>query len=231
MKSKKIRKKAIHSGRYLFKTCVKWIPLFFLNMLRNYVSVSETIKDVGRFMKEISIHGRGGQGSLVLAQFIAIAALEDGKYGQAFPFLGGGGERVGKPIMAFCRLDDQPIRLRSRVSKADYAIVQDVTILYEVDVLDGLKPGGMILVNTDKAPEALGLKDDFKLFTFSADNLAREILGRPIVNTALLGAFSAMTREVSLHAALNAVRSKFPGNLGEKNAQVVEKSYQMLAGE
>jgi len=182
-------------------------------------------------MKEISIHGRGGQGSLVLAQFMAIAALEDGKYGQAFPFLGGGGERRGKPIIAFCRLDEQPIRLRSRIGKADYAIVQDVTILNEVDVLDGLKPGGMILVNTDKAPETLGLKDDFKLFTFSADNLAREILGRPIMNTALLGAFSAMTGEVSLQAALNAVRSKFPGDLGEKNAQVVEKSYQMLAGE
>jgi len=200
-------------------------------MLRNGISLYETTKDAGGFMKEISIHGRGGQGSLVLAQFMAIAALEDGKYGQAFPFLGGGGERRGKPIMAFCRLDDQPIRLRSRVSKADYAIVQDVTILNEVDVLDGLKPGGMILVNTDKASKALGLRGDFKLFTFSAGNLAREILGRPIMNTALLGAFSAMTGEVSLQAALNAVRSKFPGNLGEKNAQVVEKSYQMLAGE
>ena len=92
-------------------------------------------------MKEISIHGRGGQGSLVLAQFMAIAALEDGKYGQAFPFLGGGGERRGKPIMAFCRLSNRPIRLRSRVSKADYVILQDVTILGEVDVAAGLKPG------------------------------------------------------------------------------------------
>ncbi len=182
-------------------------------------------------MKEISIHGRGGQGSLVLAQLMAIAAFEDGKYGQAFPFLGGGGERRGKPIMAFCRLDDRPIRLRSRVVKADYAIVQDLTILSEVDVPHGLKPESMLLVNTDKAPERLGLKDDFKLLTFSADKLAREILGRPIMNTALLGAFAAMTGEVSLQAALKAVRSKFPGNLGEKNAQVVEKSYQMLVGE
>ena len=93
-------------------------------------------------MKEISIHGRGGQGSLVLAQFMAIAALEDGKYGQAFPFLGGGGERRGKPIMAFCRLSDKPIRLRSRVSKADYVILQDVTILGEVDVAAGIETGG-----------------------------------------------------------------------------------------
>ena len=101
-------------------------------------------------MKEIRIHGRGGQGSLVLAQFMAIAALEDGKYGQAFPFLGGGGERRGKPIVAFCRLSDQTIRLRSRVNEPDYVIVQDTTILDELDVAEGLKDGGMILVNTAK---------------------------------------------------------------------------------
>ncbi|MBL7213388.1 MAG: 2-oxoacid:acceptor oxidoreductase family protein [Desulfobacteraceae bacterium] len=182
-------------------------------------------------MKEISIHGRGGQGSLVLAQFMAIAALEDGKYGQAFPFLGGGGERRGKPIMAFCRLDDRPIRLRCRVSKADYVILQDVTILDEVDVLAGVKPGGLVLINTDKSSEALGLKGDFTLFVFSAEKLARKILGRPIMNTALLGAFSAITGEISIEAVLNAVQSKFPGELGEKNSRVVRESYQMLKGD
>jgi len=182
-------------------------------------------------MKEISIHGRGGQGSLVLAQFMAIAALEDGKYGQAFPFLGGGGERRGKPIMAFCRLSHKPIRLRSRVAKADYVIVQDVTILNEVDVLEGLKPGGMLLVNTDKTTVDLGIGKDFKVVAFSAEDLAREILGRPIMNTALLGAFSSISKEVSLEAALKAVRRKFPGALGEKNVRVVVQSYQMLAGE
>lgn len=182
-------------------------------------------------MKEICIHGRGGQGSLVLAQFMAIAALEDGKYGQAFPFLGGGGERRGKAIVAFCRLDEKPIRLRSRVDAADYVILQDATILKEVDVLGGLKAGGMMLVNTDKSAEQLGLGGDFRFFTFSADELARKILGRPIMNTALLGAFAAVTGELSLDAVLQAVRSKFPGELGEKNARVVEESYRMLAGE
>ena len=179
-------------------------------------------------MKEISIHGRGGQGSLVLAQFMAIAALEDGKYSQAFPFLGGGGERRGKAIMAFCRLGDRPVRLRSRVNEADYVIVQDATIIKEVDVLEGFKSGGMVLVNTEKPEKELGLKGDFHLFTFSADELARRILGRPIMNTALLGAFAAVTKELSLDAVLRAVRGRFPGELGEKNAQVVEESYQIL---
>jgi pyruvate ferredoxin oxidoreductase gamma subunit len=180
-------------------------------------------------MKETRIHGRGGQGSLVLAQFMAIAALEDGKYGQAFPFLGGGGERRGKPIMAFCRLSDQPIRLRSRVAEPDYVIVQDVTIMGELDVTEGLKDGGLVLLNTDKNVEDLGLSGKpFEAHTISADNLARRILGRPIINTALLGAFAAITHEITLQSALNAVRSKFPGRLGEKNVQVVQESYDQL---
>ncbi len=181
-------------------------------------------------MKEIRIHGRGGQGSLVLAQFMAIAALEDGKYGQAFPYLGGGGERRGKAIMAFCRLSDKPIRIRARVDEPDYLIVQDVTIFNEVDVMEGLKEGATVLVNTDKEPDELDLEGSFKLFTFSAEQLAREILGRPIMNTALLGAFAAITKELSLDAVLKAVRNKFPGELGEKNARVVKESYKILEG-
>jgi pyruvate ferredoxin oxidoreductase gamma subunit len=175
-------------------------------------------------MKEIRIHGRGGQGSLVLAQFMAIAALEDGKYGQAFPFLGGGGERRGKPIVAFCRLSNRPIRLRSHVHAPDYVIVQDATILSEVDVEEGLKETGSILINTDKSIADLGLKKS-NVVAISADSMARRILGRPIINTALLGTFAGFSRELSLEAVLNAVRSKFPGELGEKNAQVVAESY------
>lgn len=180
-------------------------------------------------MKETRIHGRGGQGSLVLAQFMAIAALEDGKYGQAFPFLGGGGERRGKPIMAFCRLSDRPIRLRSKVAEPDYVIVQDATIMGELDVTEGLKDGGIVLLNTDKSIEDLGLHGKpFVAHTISADNLARRILGRPIINTALLGAFAAITAELTLQSALNAVRNKFPGEIGDKNAQVVQESYEQL---
>lgn len=181
-------------------------------------------------MKEICIYGRGGQGSLVLAQFMAIAALEDGKYGQAFPFLGGGGERRGKSIMAFCRLDDHPIRLRSRVNQGDYVIVQDPTILNEVNVLAGVKSGGLILVNTEKKVEDLEIDASRKVVAFPAEDLARKVLGRPIMNTALLGAFAALTGALSLEALLRAVTKKFPGELGEKNARVVEQSYRALIG-
>ena len=181
-------------------------------------------------MKEICIYGRGGQGSLVLAQFMAIAALEDDKYGQAFPFLGGGGERRGKAIMAFCRLDDKPIRLRCRVSKADYLIVQDATIFNEEPVLEKVKADGTVLVNTEKSSGELGLEQLPNLYTVQAEKLARQILGRPIMNTALLGAFGAVTGELSLEAMVQAVKRKFQGQLGDKNAQVVIEAYNALAG-
>lgn len=180
-------------------------------------------------MEEVRIHGRGGQGSLVLAQFMAIAALEDGKYGQAYPFLGGGGERRGKAIMAFFRVDGKPIRIRCRVSDPDCVIVQDPTILGEVNVEAGLRDGGMILVNTDKDPSEFNdWMTRYRVFTIYADELAREILGRPIINTALLGAFAGLSPTLSLKAAIQAVKSRFPGELGEKNARMVEESYQII---
>lgn len=181
-------------------------------------------------MRETRIHGRGGQGSLVLAQFMAIAALEDDKYGQAFPFLGGGGERRGKPIMAFCRLDERPIRTRTRVNEPDYVIVQDPTIIGEVNVADGIKEDGVILINTDRDAGEYGLRGPFRVVGFAAEEVARRILGRPIMNTALLGAFAAITNELSLDAVCRAVRSKFPGEVGEKNAQVVQESYRRASG-
>ena len=180
-------------------------------------------------MKEIRIHGRGGQGSLVLAQFMAIAALQDDTFGLAFPYLGGGGERRGKPVMAFCRLDSEAIRLRSNVREPDFLIVQDATIFQEEDVLYGLKPGSVMLVNTDKGVDELGLPGiESRVLTFSGGEVARRILGRPIMNTALLGAFAALTGELSLEACCEAVRSKFPGELGTKNVQVVEASFQQM---
>ncbi len=179
-------------------------------------------------MREIRIHGRGGQGSLVLAQFMAIAAREDGKYGQAFPFLGGGGERKGKAIEAFCRISPDPIRIRCKVNEPDYVIVQDATIIGEVSVSAGLTEDGLILVNTDRRADELGLDTPATVLTFTAEDIARRILGRPIMNTALLGAFAAMTGELSLEAVIRAVNLKFPGELGEKNARVVKESHARL---
>jgi pyruvate ferredoxin oxidoreductase gamma subunit len=182
-------------------------------------------------MKEIRIHGRGGQGSLVLAQFMAIAALEDGKFGYAFPFLGGGGERRGKPIEAYCRLSDSPVRVRCRVSEPHYVIVQDATILDELDVTSGLRKGGLLLINTERPSEELDIEGPFEVFTFPAEEMASEILGRPIMNTAILGAFAAITGELTLQAVVEAVRNRFSGELAERNVQVVQEAYRRLKEE
>jgi pyruvate ferredoxin oxidoreductase gamma subunit len=109
-------------------------------------------------------------------------------------------------------------------------IVQDATILREVDVEEGLKPDGIVLINTEKTVDDLKLKTQ-KVFAISAEELARRILGRPIINTALLGTFAGISGELSLKAAVRSVQSKFPGDLGLKNARVVEESFRAFQKE
>ena len=177
-------------------------------------------------LREIRIHGRGGQGSLVLAQFIAIAALEEGKFSQAFPFLGAGGERRGKAIQAFARIDDRFIRLRSRVHEPDYVIVQDPTILSEMNVLEGLKERGTVLINTEKSlspPEREGF---IRWVEVPASKIALKVLGRPLMNAALLGAFSVATQEISLPSIEKAIQRRFPGEVGLQNVEIARKAYQ-----
>jgi pyruvate ferredoxin oxidoreductase gamma subunit len=156
--------------------------------------------------------------------------VEDGNYSQAFPFLGGGGDRKGKPIMAFARIDDRPVRLRSKVHEPDYVIVQDSSITDEVDVLAGLKENGLALINSEKTADELGLSSAKRLVIVPASRMAREMLGRPVVNTALAGIFAAVTGEVTLPSLLKAVQEKFPGELGEQNARLVELAYQEAKG-
>jgi len=181
-------------------------------------------------MKEIRIHGRGGQGSVVTAEILAVAAFEDGKFSQAFPYLGGGGDRRGAPVQAFLRISDRPIRLRSKIHDPDYVLVQDPTLMREVQVDKGLKPGGLLIVNSERDPQELGLASSIRAVAVPATRIALEDIGRPITNTALMGAFSAITEEVSLPAVLQAIRSKFPGEVGEKNALAAQHMYEYLRG-
>ena len=181
-------------------------------------------------LKEIRIHGRGGQGSVVTAEMFAEAAFADGKFSQAFPYLGGGGERRGAPVQAFARIDDRPIRLRCKINQPDYVIVQDPTLIGAVDVTRGLKPGGVILLNTEVEPKGLGFDISARVVTVPATRIAIEVLGRPIMNTALMGAFAAVTGEISAEAMGRAIRQKFPGDLGEKNVRALEVAYALLEG-
>lgn len=174
-------------------------------------------------MKEIRIHGRGGQGVVLAAELLSLAAFEDNKYGQAFPAFGG--ERRGAPVQAFIRLDARPIRLRYRVTTPDWIIILDPTLLEIADVIQGLRPDGLVVINSEKPPSSLPWTQDVRVSCIPATRIAMEILGYPLVNTAMLGAYSAATGAISLAAIQNAFRHRFPGKLGEKNSQAAQAAY------
>ena len=177
-------------------------------------------------MIEIRIHGRGGQGNVAAAELMSVAAFQDGKFSQAFPSFGA--ERVGAPVMAFVRIDDKKIRTREDVQNPDYLIVQDSNLIGSVPVLDGLKPDGLILVNSEKKPEELQLKTSAKVETIPATEIALEIIGRPIPNAIMIGAFCTITGLVSIDAVQEAIMGKFPGRVGENNVAALERAREIM---
>jgi len=177
-------------------------------------------------MIEIRIHGRGGQGSVTAAELLAVAAFDDGREAQAFPAFGV--ERRGAPVQAFCRISDEPIRLRSQIHAPDYVVVQDPTLLDTVNVLAGLKPDGTVLINTERPASELDLETKARVVTFPATQIALEELGRPIMNTAILGAFAGVSGAISFDAIERSIRHRFPGDLGEKNVRAAQRAYDLM---
>ncbi len=175
-------------------------------------------------MKEIRFHGRGGQGAVTAADLLAMAAFFDGKYSQAFPSFGT--ERRGAPVTAFARISDRFIRLRSQIYEPDYIVVQDPSLLEVIDVASGLKSTGKALINTEKS--SIRLNTQAEVHTINATRIALDVLGVPIVNTAMIGAFAALTKEVSLDSVVRAVRRRFPEKLAEKNVRAVEVAYEEM---
>ncbi|AEA46817.1 pyruvate ferredoxin oxidoreductase subunit gamma [Archaeoglobus veneficus] len=176
-------------------------------------------------MLEVRFHGRGGQGSVTAAEVLAIAAFKDGKYSQAFPIFGV--ERRGAPVQAFCRIDEKPIKQRCQVYEPDLVVVQDATLMSDVDVTAGLKEGGILLINSAKSPEEFGINSNTTVKTIDATRLALETLGRPIVNTVMLGALAKLGI-VSLNSIVEAVGEKFGCKLAEKNILAVKKAFEEL---
>lgn len=181
-------------------------------------------------MKEIRIHGRGGQGSVTAAELLAVAAFEDGKYAQAPAF---GVERRGAPEAAFVRISASPLRIRSQINSPDYVIVQDATLAGVVNVASGLKNKGSILINSEKRPEFFAKKLDCEkngaiIHTIDATRIALEHFERPIANTILLGAFAAVSGEIKVSSIQKAVLERFPGKLGEKSSKAIAITYEKM---
>ena len=143
-------------------------------------------------MFQLRIHGRGGQGVVTAAELVSIAAFVEGRHAQAFPSFGS--ERSGAPVVSFCRIDDREIRVREPISEPDALIIQDPTLLHQVDVFGGLSEDGYLLINSSRGLEELGLGElserlrPERMLTVPATDLAREYLGRPLPNAVLLAA-------------------------------------------
>jgi len=175
---------------------------------------------------EIRWHGRGGQGAVTASEIIAKAAIAQGKYAQAFPSFGV--ERRGAPVEAFTRIDDKPIYVRSKIYEPDIIVVLDPTLLGP-QLAEGLKENGLVIVNSEKSPdeirELLGRKD-VRVAVVDATKIALETLKRPIVNTAILGAFVKATGLVDLDKVLEAVKEKVPPRTVEANLEAVKRAYE-----
>jgi pyruvate ferredoxin oxidoreductase gamma subunit len=186
-------------------------------------------------MFQVRIHGRGGQGVVTAAEMLSVAAFVEGNHAQAFPTFGS--ERTGAPVVSFCRIDDKPIRVREPISNPDALIVQDPTLLHQVDLFSGLGPDGYILINSSRSFDELGMGDfvkDFRrerLLTAPATELARKHLGRPLPNAVLLGGFAALSGVISLQSVTAAIRERFPGKLGDGNIAAAEAAFEWVGRE
>ena len=178
-------------------------------------------------MLEIRWHGRGGQGAWTAANLLAVAAMLGGKHVQSFPAFGP--ERSGAPMLAFTRISNEEIELHSMIYEPDIVIVLDPTLLSVVNVTEGLKKGGTIVVNYEGEDEALlkelkVSKGEYRVVHTPATKLALDILGRPIMNTAMIGALLKAHPIVKMEFVEEAVRQRFPGKLAELNIQLIKKA-------
>jgi 2-oxoacid:acceptor oxidoreductase gamma subunit (pyruvate/2-ketoisovalerate family) len=178
-------------------------------------------------MVEIRFHGRGGQGTVVASKILADAISKEGKYVQAYPEFGV--ERRGAPVFAFIRIDDKPIYDKSRIYTPDHVVVVDPTLVEAIDVTEGLKDGGWIIINSDKKPEEMGFPKKYKVATINATVIAvKHKLGTkaaPIVNTAIVGAVVKLLNLVKIESVLEAVREGVPIKPDE-NAAAAKEAYE-----
>jgi pyruvate ferredoxin oxidoreductase gamma subunit len=183
-------------------------------------------------MFQVRIHGRGGQGVVTGAEMLSIAAFLEGRHAQAFPSFGS--ERTGAPVVAFCRIADKEIRLREPILEPDCLIVQDPTLFKAIDVFSGMRPGGYLLVNTNKTFADLHIQQaadklpSGHAVTVPATELALKHIGKPVPNAALLGAFAALVQLIRLGSVKRAIEETFPGKVGAANIAAATEAYEFV---
>jgi len=197
----------------------------------NYATLSGRLTKLV-FLQEIRWHGRGGQGAWTASELLARAAVYEGKYAQSFPEFGP--ERMGAPVRAFTRISDQPINLHCAIYTPDVVVVLDPTLMRTIPVTEGLAEDGDLIVNSREEPAELRRRLKLKggrVWTVPATVIAVKILGRPIMNTAMLGAVARATGIVQLESLDKAVRGRFTSELAEKNVRVIREAYKEVKSE
>ncbi len=180
-------------------------------------------------MFQIRIHGRGGQGVVSASELLSVAAFEEGKYSQSFPSFGS--ERMGAPVQAFARISDAPITTREPVMEPDMLIIQDPSLFQAIDVFDGAKTDGYLLINSSKTLQELGIEEmtskypQHHVMTLPATELALKYIKQPKPNTVLLGAFAALSHMVKIPALEKAIRGKFPKRIADPNVIATTAGY------
>lgn len=182
---------------------------------------------------EIRWHGRGGQGAVTASKLLAAAALEEGYYIQAFPEYGA--ERMGAPVQSFNRVSKEPIELHCQVKEPEVVLVLDSTLLKSIDVCEGVKGGGIIIVNTSKTPdeveELLKLNGrSIKVYTVDATKISIETIGRAMPNTPMIGALVRVTGFLKLNSLLENIKKslskRFTKDVVEGNLNAIKRAYE-----
>jgi len=175
-------------------------------------------------MIEIRFHGRGGQGTVVASKVLADALAKEGNFVQAYPEFGV--ERRGAPVFSFIRIDSQPIYDKSRIYRPDHVVVVDPTLVEAIDVTEGLKEGGVIIINSEKDPASFKFPEKFKVATINATGIAVKhklgTLAAPIVNTAICGAVYKLLKLGKLDALTAAIKEGVPMAAEANMAAAVE---------
>jgi 2-oxoacid:acceptor oxidoreductase gamma subunit (pyruvate/2-ketoisovalerate family) len=185
-------------------------------------------------LREIKIFGRGGQGAVTAAQILATAAFLEGRWAQTFPLFGA--ERRGAPVVAFVRIDDEPIEIRSKVYEPDVVIVMDPNLFKMAEPLDGLKSGGTVILNFPNSGSQLPhdvVDRAENLFTIDASSIAHDIYGRtaiPITNVIILGAYCAALSDLSLDSVEQALPQYLPAGKLELNQRAARLGFEGVRG-
>ena len=176
-------------------------------------------------MIEMRFHGRGGQGAVTSAELVAQAAINTGKFATAFPSFGP--ERRGAPVVAFARVDDKPVRLRSKVYTPDVVIVLDPSLLEIANPTEGLSKEGILIINSSESPENIRKQISFKgrLAVTDATKIAKEVIGLPITNTTMVGALVKAAKVLSVDSLIEPFNKRF-GKIAARNIQAMKRAFE-----